>query len=66
MAGFPQIKRLEEFDFTFQPKINEKLIRELAKLNFIPEAKHVIFIGASGVGNYGKILLMERFLSKYM
>jgi DNA replication protein DnaC len=50
VAGFPQIKRLEEFDFSFQPKINEKLIRELAKLNFLPEAKNVIFIGASGVG----------------
>ena len=26
IAGFPQVKRLEEFDFTFQTKINEKLI----------------------------------------
>lgn len=29
-AGFPQFKRLEEFDFTYQPKLNESLIRELA------------------------------------
>ena len=61
IAGFPQIKRLEEFDFSFQPKINEKLINELANLNFIAEAKNLLFIGAPGVGNYGKILLMERF-----
>ncbi len=26
IAGFPQIKRLEEFDFSYQPQINEKLI----------------------------------------
>jgi len=25
IASFPQIKRLEEFDFSYQPKLNEKL-----------------------------------------
>jgi DNA replication protein DnaC len=50
IAGFPQVKRLEEFDFTFQPKINEKLIRELCSLNFLEETKNVLFVGASGVG----------------
>lgn len=49
-ACFPQVKRLEEFDFTFQPKINEKLIRELATLEFMNTAKNVLFIGAPGVG----------------
>ena len=49
-ACFPQVKRLEEFDFTFQPKINEKLIRELATLDFLNTAKNVLFIGAPGVG----------------
>ena len=50
LATFPQLKRLEEFDFTFQPKINEKLIRELATLEFLVDAKNVLFIGAPGVG----------------
>ena len=50
LACFPQVKRLEEFDFTFQPKINEKLIRELATLEFMNTAKNVLFIGAPGVG----------------
>lgn len=50
LAFFPQIKRLEEFDFSFQPKINEKLIRELATLEFMNTAKNVLFIGAPGVG----------------
>jgi len=49
-ASFPQIKRLEEFDFSYQPKINEKLIRELAELNFLNDAKNIIFVGAPGVG----------------
>ena len=49
-AGFPQIKRLEEFDFSFQPKLNEKLIRELATLEYLKSAKNILFIGAPGVG----------------
>jgi DNA replication protein DnaC len=49
-AGFPQLKRLEEFDFSFQPKLNEKLIRELATLEFLQSAKNVLFVGAPGVG----------------
>jgi DNA replication protein DnaC len=50
LATFPQIKRLEEFDWTWQPKINEKLIRELATLEFLNTAKNILFIGAPGVG----------------
>ena len=50
LACFPQVKRLEEFDFAFQPKINEKLIRELSTLEFMTAAKNVLFIGAPGVG----------------
>lgn len=49
-ASFPQLKRLEEFDFSYQPKINEKLIRELAALEFLNSAKNIIFVGAPGVG----------------
>ena len=50
LAAFPQIKRLEEFDFTYQPKINEHLIRELASLDFLSDGKNILFIGAPGVG----------------
>lgn len=50
LATFPQLKRLEEFDFSFQPKINEKLIRELATLEFLTTAKNILLIGAPGVG----------------
>jgi DNA replication protein DnaC len=50
IAAFPQIKRLEEFDFTFQPQINEKLIKELSNLDFLEEAKNVLLLGPPGVG----------------
>ena len=50
LAAFPQLKRLDEFDFTYQPKINEQLIRELASLDFLKMAKNILFIGPPGVG----------------
>lgn len=49
-AGFPYIAKLEEFDFSFQPKIDEKLLRELATLNFLDNAYNIALIGPPGVG----------------
>ena len=49
-ARFPFLKTLEEYDFTYQPKIDEKLIRELATLHFLSEAKNIVFVGPPGVG----------------
>ncbi len=49
-AGFPFIKTLEEFDFSYQPKLDEKLLRELATLNFLTKGECVLFIGPPGVG----------------
>lgn len=50
IAGFPQIKRLEEFDFSYQPQLDEKLIRELSSMEFIKESKNIILLGPPGVG----------------
>lgn len=50
IAGFPQLKRLEEFDFSFQPQLDERLIKELANMDFLTERKNIIFLGAPGVG----------------
>lgn len=50
LSGFPVIRKIEEFDFSYQPKLDEKLIRELANLNFMQEAKNIIFLGPPGVG----------------
>lgn len=49
-SGFPQIKHLEEFDFSFQPQLDEKLLRELSNLSFMDEAKNILFLGPPGVG----------------
>ena len=50
LARLPYRKTLEEFDFTFQPSIDEKLIKELATMAFICRAENVIFLGPPGVG----------------
>ena len=42
--------RLDEFDFTAQPGVDEKLIRELASLRFLDDAGNVVFVGPPGTG----------------
>jgi DNA replication protein DnaC len=50
LAGFPQTKTLEEFDFDAQPSLDRRLIEELATLRFVEEKANVLFIGPPGVG----------------
>jgi DNA replication protein DnaC len=50
MARFPWVKTLEQFDFSFQPSIDKKVLRELSGLGFVERAENVIFLGPPGVG----------------
>lgn len=50
MARFPWIKTIEQFDLSFQPSLDPKLIRELAGLGFVDRAQNVILLGPPGVG----------------
>ena len=43
-------KTLETFDFTFNPRIHQPTIRELATCNFMEKKENVLFLGPSGVG----------------
>jgi DNA replication protein DnaC len=43
-------KLLADFDFDFQPKLNRKLIMELASLRFIEKGESILFIGDNGTG----------------
>ena len=49
-AHLPSRARLEFFDFSYQPTLSERLVRELAGLSFIQTATNVIFLGPPGVG----------------
>jgi DNA replication protein DnaC len=49
-ARFPEITSLENFDFSFNPDINEEKIRELATLKFIDQQRIALFLGSPGSG----------------
>ena len=54
LAHLPFHKTLEDFDFRFQPSIDERQVRELAELAelaFVREAANALFLGPPGVGN---------------
>jgi len=49
-ARLPWVKTLEQFDFSFQPSIDKKVIRELGTLAFVERGENVILLGPPGVG----------------
>ena len=50
ISGLPFIKSIEEFDFSFQPKLDRRKVMSLFDLTFIREKGNVIFLGPPGVG----------------
>ncbi len=50
LAHFPVQKTLEQFDFGFQPSLDQRQIEELATLGFVAEGSNVILLGPPGVG----------------
>jgi DNA replication protein DnaC len=49
-ARFPATKTLDDFDFTVQTSVSRQLISHLAQLDFLAEAKNVVFLGPPGTG----------------
>jgi DNA replication protein DnaC len=49
-ARFPYRRRLEDFDYEFQPSVDRKLIEDLATLRFIDENRPILFLGQPGCG----------------
>ena len=50
LAHLPFQRNLEQFDFAFQPSIDERLVKELANLAFVAEATNILLLGPPGVG----------------
>lgn len=50
LAGFPAIKTIEQFDYSFTIGVNSKQIEELASLVFVKKHENIIFLGQPGVG----------------
>jgi len=49
-ARFPQVKTLDDFDFTFQRSVKRTQIAHLAQRDFLAEANNVVFLGPPGTG----------------
>jgi DNA replication protein DnaC len=49
-AGFPVVKTIDTFNFKFQPSINEQLVRELLRGEYVDKKENVLLVGKSGTG----------------
>ena len=49
-ANFPVVKTIDTFDFQAQPSINEQLVRELMRAEYIDKRENVLLIGNPGTG----------------
>lgn len=50
VAAFPHLKEIKDFDFSFQPSINQQQILDFTTLRFIEKSENIVFLGPSGVG----------------
>ena len=49
-SGFPFVKTLADFDWSFQPSVPRAKVEELATLRFVDDAENALFVGSPGVG----------------
>jgi DNA replication protein DnaC len=49
-AKFPMHKTIEEFDYSFQPSIDKRILNDCLTCNFIEQKNNIIFIGNPGTG----------------
>jgi|SRR5690554_4428947 len=48
-GAFPHTKTLDDFEFSFQPDINEMQIREFTNHKFIELNENIVFLGSPGL-----------------
>jgi DNA replication protein DnaC len=59
LAHLPYVKTFDQFDFAFQPSIDERQIRELRTLRFVHEASNVILLGPPDPATFCTSLLRD-------
>ncbi|MBM4081183.1 MAG: AAA family ATPase [Planctomycetes bacterium] len=49
-ACFPVVKTIDTFDFKAQPSVNEALVRELLRGEYVERKENILLVGNSGTG----------------
>jgi len=49
-ADFPEVCRIEDYDFKAQPSLDRKAVLDLCELGFVDRCEPVLWMGPSGVG----------------
>ena len=49
-AGLTLAKTIEEYDFSFHPQLDKKMVMELLDLTFLTRCENIVFLGPPGVG----------------
>ena len=63
-ARIPCKKTLDGFEFSFQPTLSERKLRELADLSFVRTCTNIVFLGPPGTGKtHLSLALADRALS---
>ncbi len=64
-ARIPAKKTLDGFEFSFQPSLSERSLRELADLSFVRTCTNLVFLGPPGTGKtHLSLALADRALSE--
>ncbi|MBP0588041.1 ATP-binding protein, partial [Mycobacterium tuberculosis] len=50
LSGLPHHKTLEDFDFTFQPGVDARRLKDLAAMEFVERKANIALLGPPGVG----------------
>lgn len=49
-GAFPFQKGIKDFEFEFQPSVNQEQIQDFTTLRFLANQENIVFLGSSGVG----------------
>lgn len=50
VAGFPFLRTVEEYDFSFQPSVNKEKIESIINSTFYEDGTNIVFVGNPGTG----------------